>query len=287
MMTSQASNSSSTAHSHSKTGWWKDPRAKRMGKIGVLVSIVGVVTWYFVFFPYIRTDDARIAATLVRVAPEGIFGRIVKLNVREGDHVKAGQVLLELEHTVFEANLTKAKANAFLAEKELKRIELLAAQNGVPPREVDKVRAVAQIARADLDLAQINYDRTFLKTPIDGVVVQKIAEVGNILEQNQTAITIADIDRAWVSANIEETAVAHVKPGQPVKISVDEGGDLTGRVQEIRAATASQFALIQSENPAGNFTKLVQRIPIKIELEPHSEVSLRTGQSVEIKIRVR
>ena len=73
-----------------------------------------------------------------------------------------------------------------------------------------------------------------------------------------------------------------------MSIHVDEGGVLTGKVFEIRAATASQFALIQAENPSGNFTKLVQRIPIKITLDSESLTHpLRAGQSVEIKIRVR
>jgi membrane fusion protein (multidrug efflux system) len=114
-----------------------------------------------------------------------------------------------------------------------------------------------------------------------------VAEVGNILETNQTALTVADIDHAWISANIEETAISNVSVGQPVTVHVDEGGSLTGRVSEVRSATASQFALIQSENPSGNFTKLVQRIPIKVALDSHDDRALRAGQSVEIKIRVR
>ena len=97
----------------------------------------------------------------------------------------------------------------------------------------------------------------------------------------------ADIDHAWIAANIEETSVADVRVGQPVTVHIDEGGTLSGRVSEVRSATASQFALIQSENPSGNFTKLVQRIPIKVALDPHPDHPLRSGQSVEIKIRVR
>ena len=192
-----------------------------------------------------------------------------------------------MDHSVSEANLSKAKAKAIQTERELKRVLQLASQNGVPPREVDQAKASSQSAEADLTLAQIAYDRTFLRSPTDGIVVQKVAEIGNILESNQTALTVADMDHAWISANIEETAIAEIKVGQPVRVDIDEGGTLTGKVSEIRVATASQFALIQSENPAGNFTKLVQRIPIKISLDPHQDHILRAGQSVEIKIRVR
>ena len=267
--------------------WWKHPRAKKVGTIGGITVFLGFWVWFFLFHPYVSTDDARVAATLVRLAPEGVSGKVITLNVTEGDRVHMGQVLLELDHMVVEANLKKAKARAELTRRELKRVEQLAAQNGVPPSQVDNMRANAETAEADLQLAQIAYDRTFLKSPVDGIVVQKVAEIGNILEPNQTALTVADVDHAWIAANIEETSVAGVKPGQPVSVTIDEGGELTGKVSEVRVATASQFALIQSENPSGNFTKLVQRIPIKVELDPHPDRVLRAGQSVEIKIKVR
>jgi membrane fusion protein (multidrug efflux system) len=136
-------------------------------------------------------------------------------------------------------------------------------------------------------LAQIALDNTYLKSPTYGIVVQKIAKVGNISETNQTAVTVVDIANAWIAANIEETDVGLVKPGQRVKIAIDEGGTLSGKVIEVRKAAASQFALIPSDNAAGNFIKLVQRIPVRIALDPHPGRVLRVGQSVVIKIRVR
>lgn len=285
-MNSQAANSSHPSK-NSTIPWWAHPRAKKAIQISGVVAFLGLVLWFFLFRPFVSTDDARVAMTSIRLAPENVSGKVIRLSVTEGDRVKAGQVLLELDHAVAEANLAKAKAKASQTGSEFRRVEQMAAQNGVPPREVDNIRALFQTAEADLQLAQISYDRTFLKSPVDGIVVQKTAEVGNILEPNQTALTVADIDHAWIAANIEETAVASVKAGQSVKIEIDEGGELTGKVSEVRAATASQFALIQSENPSGNFTKLVQRIPIKISLDPHPDRTLRAGQSVEIKIRVR
>jgi len=78
-----------------------------------------------------------------------------------------------------------------------------------------------------------------------------------------------------------------VKTGQKVTISVDEGGSLTGKVTEVRKASASTFSLIPSDNASGNFIKVVQRIPVKIELDPHQGKILRVGQSVEISIKVR
>ncbi len=94
-------------------------------------------------------------------------------------------------------------------------------------------------------------------------MVQRTVEVGDILERGQTALDLADIDHAWVSANVEETKVGRVQVGQPVRIQVDAGGKLSGQVSEITSASESQFSMIPMENPSGNFIKLVQRIPIK------------------------
>jgi RND family efflux transporter MFP subunit len=266
--------------------WWKHPRSLRTGLVVLAVVALCAVIWAVHFYPYVSTDDARVSAALIRVAPEGAGGKIIVINVQEGSRVKKGDILVELDHAVAEANLMKAKAKAGQAGREGSRTEQLAAQHGVAAREVDSARASGAMAISDLELAQIAYDRTFLRSPTDGIVVQKAAELGNLLEAGQTAVVVADIDNAWVSANIQETAVAKVKAGQSVTISVDEGGELTGKVSDVRAATASQFALIQAENPSGNFTKLVQRIPVKVVLDPHPDRVLRAGQSVEIRIRV-
>ncbi|HEY1405390.1 MAG TPA: HlyD family efflux transporter periplasmic adaptor subunit, partial [Spirochaetota bacterium] len=147
--------------------------------------------------------------------------------------------------------------------------------------------ADAMMARAELQLAQIALEHTFLKSPTTGIVIKKYAEVGNILETNQTALTLVDIEQAWISANIEETSILNVKPGQSVIVHVDEGGTLTGKVAEVRKAAASTFSLIPSDNASGNFIKVVQRIPVKIVLDPHPGKILRVGESVEISIKVR
>ena len=262
------------------------PRTQLGIKVSVGVGIAMVILWLFAFFPFVSTDDARVAATLIRVAPEAVGGRIIKVSVTEGDRVKKGDLLVELNHAIPEAQLQRAKAKALLTERELHRINELVSQRGLAAKDLDIAKANADTAQAELKLAQTAFDNTTIKSPVDGIVVQKIAEEGNILEPGQVAVTISDVDHAWISANIEETSVHSVKAGQPVSVVVDEGGTLKGKVSEVRAAVASQFALIPSDSGSGNFTKVVQRVPIKIELEPHPNQVLRSGQSVEIKIRV-
>jgi len=267
--------------------WWKTPRAQKVGLVVLVVVLLGFGYWLVFIHPYVSTDDARVAATLVNVAPDAVSGRVIKLNVTEGSRVKKGDVILELDHRIADAQLQRAKAHAELAKRELKRVNELVSQRGLAQKELDTAKATSDIAEADLLLAQTTVENSSIQSPLNGIVVQKVADEGDFVEQGQTVVTITDIDQAWIAANIEETSVGLVKVGQPVQISIDEGGELTGKVSEVRGSTAAQFALIPAENPSGNFTKLVQRIPIKIALDPHPEKNLRTGQSVEIKIRVR
>ena len=90
----------------------------------------------------------------------------------------------------------------------------------------------------------------------------------------------------WVSANIDEKSVALIKPGQPVYITVDEGGVMKGKVSDIRKASASVFSLIPSNNASGNYIKVTQRIPVRIDIDERNGVNLKIGESVEIRIRV-
>jgi membrane fusion protein (multidrug efflux system) len=268
------------------TKWWKTQRARQIGVGMAVLALIGLIMWWFAFHPYISTDDARIAMTFVRVAPSNVSGRIEKVNVEEGSHVKAGDVLVEIDHRIPQANFDKAKAKSDLANRELSRMQRLTSEGSSTQQALDQARATAATADVELKLAEVALENTYLKSPFDGVIVQKTAEVGNLLEQNQTALVIADEAHAWVAANVEETAIGAVRIGQPVHISIDEGGDLEGQVSEIRASVASQFALIPSDSGAGNFTKVVQRVPIKVAITKRQEHPLRAGQSVEIKIRV-
>jgi multidrug resistance efflux pump len=267
--------------------WWRTPRARFAGAGLGIASVIGFFIWLFIFHPYVSTDDARIDADIIRIANQGASQRIDKVYVEEGSRVTKGALLAELDHRTAEATRDRAAARARLTAADLRRASALAAESGMSRQQLDRIRAEAQSAEAELKLADIALENTYLRSPVDGIVVQKLAKQGNTLETNQPAVTVVDIDHAWVSANIEETEVALVKPGQGVSISVDEGGSLSGRVAEVRKAAAAQFALIPSDNAAGNFTKLVQRIPVKILLDPHPGRILRVGQSVVIKIRVR
>ena len=268
------------------TSWWKTARALKVGAFLVLGGAVGFGVWWVAFRSFVSTDDARVAMTLVQVAPSHVGGRIEKVNVQEGSAVKAGDVLVEIDHRIPQANYDKAKTTFDLAKRELDRMQRLATEGSATQQALDQARAKSATAEVELQISAVTLENTYLKAPFDGVVIQKNAEVGNLLEQNQTAITVADAAHAWIASNIEETQIGRVKVGQTVRISIDEGGLIEGKVSEVRTSVASQFALIPNDSGAGNFTKVVQRIPIKIAIENTDARTLRAGQSVEIKIRV-
>ncbi len=155
-------------------------------------------------------------------------------------------------------------------------------------RQIEAARAQAAQARADLDLAEVALARMTLKSSVGGVVVRVTVDPGDYLSPAQGAVTVVDIAHAWIAANIEETSSGLLRQGQPARITIDEGGNLTGRVDVITQSSAAEFALIPADNAAGNFTKVVQRIPIRLAIDPSPRVmSLRTGESVEVRIRVR
>jgi len=266
--------------------WWKSKLAQNTGIAFVTAAVIGLVVWFFAFHPYVSTDDARVTENLIRIAPDGVSGTILKINVAEGDPATQGEVLAELDHTTYQSELQKAQAHSILAQSDLNRADRLYHQNAISIRDYQAAQASAEAAQADLQLAQSDLDHTYLKSPVDGIVVEKITVEGNILEPSQVALIVADVDHAWIAANVQETSVGGVKIGQPVHVHVDEGGNLTGHVSEITDATASQFALLPAENASGNYIKLVQQVPIKVALDPHPNQVLKDGQSVEIKIKV-
>lgn len=270
-----------------KGPWWKNKMAQLAFKILGSLFAFAFILWVIFYLPYTATDDARVDAHTIKVANLGASGLVMKIYVKEGDKVTAGQVLAELDHATAEANLAKVRAAANFAAMDLKRTRAIASQQGLSQQSVDKSEQLGAITQADQKLAEIALERTYLKSPVDGIIIQKTAEEGNILEGNQSAFMVADTEHAWISAYILEKAVKNVKLGQTVYVSVDEGGKLIGKIADVRRASASVFSLIPSDNAAGNFTKVEQRIPIKIELEPHPGTELRVGQSVEIRIKIR
>tara|TARA_Y100000766_G_scaffold193790_1_gene166654 strand:+ start:51 stop:491 length:441 start_codon:yes stop_codon:yes gene_type:complete len=140
----------------------------------------------------------------------------------------------------------------------------------------------AKLAEQRLDMS----DRT-IRSAIQGVVDKTFVEVGEYVTPGQRLALIHDPDVIWIDANIKETDIRKTKVGDKVEVSVDAYPDrqFTGTVKVIGNATTAEFALLPSPNPSGNFTKITQRLPVRIAIDQQQRL-LRPGMMVEIKIDV-
>ena len=177
-------------------------------------------------------------------------------------------------------------AAARSADARAKRMNAEAAQHEVRVREAERDLAEAQLreARADLSMAELNVEHTQVRAPVDGVVAKRTVEIGQIVQIGQPLLAVVPLQDVWVVANFKETQLRDMRPGQRARIDVDAYGGRTynGKVDSIAGATGARFSLLPPENATGNYVKVVQRIPVKIVLDPGQDTEhlLRPGMSV-------
>ena len=212
-----------------------------------------------------------------------------------------------------EAAVAQAQANATKAQSDLARIEPLATQNVVSQQQLDAARAAATAATAQLasaqsalvgadarvaaaraarDQAALQLSYTRIITPAAGVVSKKSVEIGQLVQPGQPLMTVVPLDDVWVTANLKETETADVNAGDLADITVDayKGRHFTGHVESLSPATGAKFSLLPPDNATGNFTKVVQRIPVRIRLDSavvDPAHPLRPGMSVVATIKTK
>jgi membrane fusion protein (multidrug efflux system) len=151
-----------------------------------------------------------------------------------------------------------------------------------------QLRADLKAKQAVLDLAKINLGYTKIVAPIDGMVGERGVRVGQYAHAGTQVIAVVPLDKVWIIANYKETQLTHVEIGQDAEIRVDTfpGVVIGGSVDSISPASGSQFSLLPPDNATGNFTKVVQRIPVKVRIKPDNPLAgrLRPGMSVEVTI---
>ena len=192
---------------------------------------------------------------------------------------RAQQVNVEYHKAV--ASLQASEARLDEAAANLNRVQVLDEEGQVLRQRVEQLRA--KLERQKIDLA----DRT-IKSKIEGVVDKIFVDVGEYVTPAQRLAIIHDPNTIWVEANVKETEIRKLKIGQPVDISVDAFPDLEiiGTVEAIGNSTTSEFALLPTPNPSGNFTKITQRLPVRIKVRQDKGL-LRPGMMVEVNIDIR
>lgn len=187
--------------------------------------------------------------------------------------------------TVARQRVTSAEASQKYAQTGPQQVEQQSAR-------AKQALAQVQQAQAALDQAQLNLSYTHIVAPESGIITRKSVEIGQNISAGQNLMTLVSLEGLWVTANFKETQLRHMQPQQKVTIHVDATDkDYSGRVTQIGGATGSVLSLFPPENATGNYVKVVQRIPVRIDFtnlakeDPHQE--LRPGLSVEPKVWVK
>ncbi|PIS01025.1 MAG: hypothetical protein COT84_04275, partial [Chlamydiae bacterium CG10_big_fil_rev_8_21_14_0_10_35_9] len=280
---------------------------------------VAASLWYYLSREYVWTNDAYIEAYSVQLSSD-IEARIINLFVDEGDFVKKGELICELDQSILLSQKREALTKVELLEKQVK-LDLIQMEKQrdiyrVAKKEFQKqiisfldfdvIEKDYKIASANFQVSQANLENgiaqlevikeklchTKVFAPRDGMIAKRWVLSGDVVKPGQPLFTLYDLNNIWVTARMEETKMENVKIGSEVKIHVDTypGKEFHGNVFVIKTAAASQFALIPPENATGNFTKVVQRIPVKIHInipENSDQLYLFPGMSTEVKIKVR
>ncbi len=156
--------------------------------------------------------------------------------------------------------------------------------------QVKIAESVVQQRQSEVDFAKLQLSYAYITAPFDGIVSKKNALSGQLMQAGQPVCSIVAAQNIWVVANFKETQVGKMKTGMTVEIKVDALPDtkIKGKVASFSSATGSKFSLIPADNATGNFVKVVQRIPVKVELDKNSEAvkELKPGMSVSVKVRL-
>jgi membrane fusion protein, multidrug efflux system len=189
-----------------------------------------------------------------------------------------------------QSQVIEAQAKLLQAEANFRNAQTAPKQMQVIRSRAASALAEAQLKKADLDQAQLNLLYTKVVAPVAGVISDRTVEVGQNVAPGQELLKIIPLDDVWITADFKETQLRQMKVGQRVTIEVDANGrTYKGRVDSISGGTGARFSLLPPENATGNYVKVVQRIPVKIVLDPgeNKDQSLRPGMSVVPKVWLR
>ena len=218
-----------------------------------------------------RSDAAFAHAEVARYQPLAASG------------AESREKLSQLRNQARQADAQVAAANAALTSAT-RRVGTLQAQ-------VRQAQAQGEASRAQLEAAQVNVGATILRSSIDGRVGDKTVRVGQFVQAGTRLMSVVPVQQLYVEANFKETQLGLMRVGQPVTLEVDAlpGVELHGHVQSVSPGTGAQFSLLPPQNATGNFTKIVQRIPVRIAIDagPETRQLLVPGMSVDVTVDTR
>ncbi len=257
-----------TANSETPAG---NPKRKRWLLILLAVIVLATlasVAWEFFYGRWHEdTDDAYINGNVVQITPQ-IVGTVVSIGADDGDLVRKGQELVR--------SLTSS-------EQQLNTNRALVDDTQITSHP-DVKAAAAQLRQAYLDDA-----RSTIVAPVTGYVAKRSVQVGQRVQPGTALMAVVPLDQIWIDANFKETQLKHMRIGQPVEIRSDlYGSDVrySGTVDSLGVGTGSAFSLLPAQNATGNWIKIVQRVPVRIHIDPQElqKHPLRIGLSMDVKV---
>jgi membrane fusion protein (multidrug efflux system) len=272
---------------------------RTIGGVAVLIAV------YFIVknFLYEGTDDAYVQAHALMLSAR-IGGTVQKVLVNENDKVKAGQLLAQIDAQDYStaynqavADQASVQAQLVQAAQDYERMTKLYKDQAVSKADYDaavaryhNLDARIKSDQAKIDQAKINLGYTQITAPEDGSIAKKAVEPGMVVPPGQALFGFVSSQERWITANFKETQLHRIKPGQKVDISVDAvSRGFQGEVDSIGSATGSTFTLLPPDNSTGNFTKVVQRVPVKIRLlnlTPEDIDRLAAGLSAVVSVKI-
>jgi membrane fusion protein, multidrug efflux system len=236
----------------------------------------------------VRNLDAQIALQQPVIEQEtaDVAAAEANLQFAQEERARYDDLMKSGSGTIQRAQQTDAARREKIAQLQHGKSGLLAAQRKVDVLTTDRAKAVAQLDRARAVEAQaaLNLSYTEISAPVDGTIGARSLRVGQFVQAGTQLMAVVPLDAVYVVANFKETQLTHVRNGQPVEIRIDSfhGTKLKGHVDSLSPASGLEFALLPPDNATGNFTKIVQRVPVKIVLDDHSLSGLlRPGMSAE------
>jgi membrane fusion protein (multidrug efflux system) len=215
------------------------------------------------------TDDAYTTGHIHNISSR-VSGTVIAVRVDDNQRVHQGDVLVELDPTDYQVQVDEAQANDDTAKANLARAQTLLATGAVSKQDFDTYESASEVAAAKLKDAEDQLAYCTIRAPSDGRIGSKTVETGNRI--NAGSALMAVVEDVWVTANFKETQLGEMRPGQTAEITIDAipGKTFRGVVDSWSPGSGSIFALLPPDNATGNFTKIVQRVPVKIRFDPAS-----------------
>ncbi|CEA01494.1 putative secretion protein [Pseudomonas saudimassiliensis] len=236
----------------------------------------------------LRRQDSLIEAARAAVDARQAEQRRIELDIKRILPLRKSGYASEEQVSNFRAQLDVAKAQLRGAEAELQTQILSKETLGA---DIDRLAALIQAAQSEVQRAELDLSRSEIRAPVPGRVGQRSVRIGQNVQPGDHLLAIVPGQDLWVQANFKETQIKRMRKGQQVTLTFDAfgGQPMVGRIDSLFPASGAQFSLLPPDNATGNFTKVVQRIPVKITVDQQHPLSrtIRPGMSVSVKVDLR